>query len=37
MNWAGAAVALGVAAVVVSTMPYGLALLPALYWIWRKS
>ena len=37
MNWAGLLVAVGVVAVAFSAPPYTLILLPALYWVWRKS
>ncbi len=37
MNWAGAAVTAGVVLVALQTMPYGIMILAALYWLWRKS
>lgn len=37
MNWAGILVTLGVLAVAVATMPYGLVLLVALAWVWQRS
>lgn len=37
MNWAGMLVTIGLLAVAVTTMPYGLVLLGGLWWVWSKS
>lgn len=38
MNWwSGAAVTLGLVTVALYTLPYGLVLLAALYWVWKRS
>ena len=37
MNWAGLTVAIGLVGLTLSTMPFGLVIIPVAIWLWRMG
>lgn len=37
MNWAGPTVAIGLVGLALSTMPFGLVIIPVAIWLWRMG
>lgn len=37
MNWAGLSIALGLLTLAIFTMPYGLVIIAAMVWVWKRG
>lgn len=37
MNWAGLSIVIGLLALAIVTMPYGIAILIGMAWVWSKG
>lgn len=37
MNWVGLSIALGLLTLAIFTMPYGLVIIAAMVWVWRRG